>query len=69
MTKELKIKGMSCGHCVKHVTDALLEVEGVSELQVNLEKANATMQVTDQVSNEALMEAVTEAGYEVVEIM
>ncbi|RRD94582.1 copper chaperone [Clostridiales bacterium COT073_COT-073] len=69
MTKELKIKGMSCGHCVKHVTNALSEVEGVSELQVNLEKANATMQVTDQVSNEALIEAVTEAGYEVVEII
>ena len=68
MTKEVKIKGMSCGHCVKHVTDALSEVEGVSELQVNLEKANAVMQITDAVTDEKLIEAVEKAGYEVVEI-
>lgn len=69
MTRELKIKGMSCGHCVMHVTNALSEVEGVSQVQVDLEGAKATMQVADKVTNDQLKAAVSEAGYEVTEVL
>lgn len=69
MKKELKIKGMSCGHCVMHVTNALKELEGVSQVEVNLDKANATMEIEDKVTNDQLIHAVTETGYEVTEVL
>ncbi len=69
MTKELKIKGMSCGHCVKHATNALQEVEGVISVKVDLEKANAIVEVSEQVSDAALIAAIDEVGYEVTEIL
>lgn len=69
MKKELKIKGMSCGHCVKHATNALQELDGVSNVVVDLEKANATLEVTEAVSNQMLKEAISEVGYEVTEII
>ncbi len=28
MSKKIYIEGMSCDHCVKHVTNALIEMEG-----------------------------------------
>lgn len=66
MKTELKISGMMCGHCVKHVHDALTEVPGVSQVEVSLEKKNALVE-GENVDHAALVNAVREAGYEVVE--
>ncbi len=38
----VKIKGMRCGHCVASVTKALSDIDGVVNVQVNLEKGEAT---------------------------
>lgn len=71
MQKELEIKGMSCGHCVNHATNALAEVDGVKKVTVNLEngKGHAVVEVEPKVTNEALKEAIAEVGYEVTEII
>jgi copper ion binding protein len=66
MKTTLKIEGMSCEHCVKHVTDALEEIDGVSSAAVSLEGKSAAVEHGDGVSLEALKAAVAEAGYEVV---
>ena len=68
MTKELKIKGMSCQHCVKHVTNALQEVAGVTAVKVDLNQANAMVETDGSVSEQVLKDAVAEAGYEVTAI-
>ena len=68
MTKELKIKGMSCQHCVKHVTNALQEVAGVTAVKVDLNQANATVETDGSVGEQVLKDAVAEAGYEVTAI-
>lgn len=68
MTKILKIEGMMCQHCVAHVTKALSSVAGVSKVDVNLKKKTATVEFTEDVANETLIAAVTEAGYEVKKI-
>ncbi len=68
MKKTLKIEGMMCQHCVAHVTKALQGVEGVSEVEVNLKKKSATVQLVKEVEDAALASAVTEAGYEVKDI-
>ncbi len=64
MQKELKVKGMMCMHCVAHVTSALQAVDGVEKVDVNLKKGKATVFLAKEVENEALLNAVKEAGYE-----
>jgi copper ion binding protein len=66
MKTTIKINGMSCEHCVKHVTEALEHIAGVSSVKVSLKHNNAEVEHLDTVSLEALKAAVVEAGYEVV---
>ena len=68
MKKTLKIEGMMCQHCVAHVTKALSSVVGVVSVEVNLKKKTAVVELSEEVSNEILSAAVTEAGYEVKKI-
>lgn len=63
---ELAITGMTCGHCKAAVEQALLDVEGVQEVSVDLENAKA--QVTGDVSVQTLIDAVIEEGYEAKEL-
>ncbi len=67
MTKTISIEGMMCPHCVKHVTDALNKLEGVTAA-VSLENKNAVCEITGSVTDEQLKAAVTDAGYEVTGI-
>lgn len=69
MKKELMIEGMMCQNCVKHVTHALESISGASHVQVSLEDKKATVEVPESVTDETLKAAVTEAGYEVTEII
>lgn len=68
MNKVLKIEGMMCAHCVAHVTKALSCVEGVKKVDVNLKKKTATLECAEEIANEKLIAAVTQAGYEVKKI-
>lgn len=61
-TTELKIEGMSCGHCVKAVKEALEGVAGVVSAEVDLDKASATVE-SSGVAASALIAAVEEEGY------
>lgn len=66
-TKTLRIGGMSCQMCVKHVTHALQNVEGVTDVEVNLEPGTAV--VTYDAGSAGMSDfedAVAEAGYQVV---
>lgn len=68
MTKKISIEGMSCGHCVKHVEEALNEVCGIKSVKVNLEGKFAEIELEHEVDDKEIKAAVTEAGYEVVKI-
>jgi len=61
----LPIEGMSCQHCVNRVTEALEGVEGVTEADVDLDAAQATVTLADGVTRDRLAEAVASVGYEV----
>jgi copper chaperone len=59
---KLKIQGMTCGHCVMHVKQAITKVPGVEgPVEVSLEKGEALVQGTPAV--EAVLAAVKEEGY------
>jgi copper chaperone len=62
----VKIKGMSCNHCVMAVTKALDEIDGVSAVQVDLSKGEATFQETKPVDRNLIRDKIKKAGYEVV---
>jgi copper ion binding protein len=68
MKKLITIEGMSCGHCVKHVEEALSELNGVTKVEVSLKDKNATVELNQGVEDSKLKEAIEEAGYEVVAI-
>ncbi len=62
----LKVKGMSCQHCVKTVTKALEQLEGLKNIQVDLEKGEVRFENIHGISNDRMIRAITDAGYEVV---
>jgi copper chaperone len=68
MKKQINIEGMSCGHCVSHVEEALKEVAGVSGVYVDLQGKNAVVEMSDSVTDEVLKAAVEEVGYDVTGI-
>jgi len=63
MKKLIQVKGMSCKHCVMHITEALGEVPGVTGVVVSLEDGAATVDTNAPVTNEALAAAITDVGY------
>lgn len=66
MEKKLIIEGMMCAHCQAHVEKALNALPGVAA-KVDLEAKTATV-TGDLPADDVLRQAVTEAGYTVVEI-
>lgn len=68
MKKKILIEGMSCGHCVNHVREALSELNGVTGVNVNLEGKYAILDTKNDVKDEEIKHAIDDAGYEVVGI-
>ena len=64
MEKVLHVEGMMCEKCVAHVKKGLEGVDGVDEAIVDLEGKKATVKLSSDVSDETLINAVVEEGYE-----
>ena len=65
-TTDLKITGMTCGHCVASVTEEISEIVGVTDVAVDLPTGAVTVTGEGEVSPDSVRAAVTEAGYQVV---
>lgn len=57
------VQGMTCGHCVRSVTEEVSEVAGVESVEVDL--ASGRLTVTGTADDDAVRAAVAEAGYSV----
>lgn len=68
MTRNVIIEGMSCGHCAGAVREELEKIAGVSGVAVDLASKTATITADKDIPDDAIIAAVTEAGYEVVAI-
>ena len=66
MKTTLKIEGMMCQHCQKHVHDALAAMDGVTEVTVDLEGKKAEVTATKDISTDAFAKVIADAGYELV---
>lgn len=60
---QFQVAGMSCGHCVRAVEEAVQGVD--AQAQVKVELAQGQVQVESTQPREALAAAITEAGYTV----
>ncbi|MCP3933615.1 MAG: heavy-metal-associated domain-containing protein [Bacteroidetes bacterium] len=58
----IKIKGMSCQHCVKSTKDTLEKLEGISNVKVDLEKGEATFDGDINISK--VKAAISKIGFE-----
>jgi copper chaperone len=58
---DLKVQGMSCGSCVKHVSAALTPISGVERVEVDL--AAGRVRVTGEPQSASLLAALDAAGY------
>ena len=68
MEKVMEIKGMMCGHCEAHVKKALEALDGVASAEASHEKGTAVVQLSGQVEDAILKQAVEAEGYEVTGI-
>ena len=66
MEKTLKIEGMMCQHCQKHVHDALAAMDGVTAVTVDLEGKKADVTASKDIPTEAFAKVIADAGYELV---
>ncbi len=64
-TKEIKIEGMSCGHCEMAVRKELSKLDNVKVRNVKIGQAVVEYDET-KVNEKMLYNAVEEAGYKVV---
>ena len=63
---EYAVRGMTCGHCASAVTEEITKIASVTEVEVDVAGGLVTVRSSSPVSDEAVAEAVEEAGYEVV---
>ena len=69
MKKEYQIQGMSCGGCVNHVKNALLEIPGVENADVQLNPQMVLLTMREPVATEVLQAQPDKAGdYTIKEI-
>ncbi len=68
MKKRMIIDGMSCSHCAARVKKALEEIDGVTDVVVDLDTKTAVFDSTDDVKDNDLKYAVEEAGYDAVNV-
>jgi copper chaperone len=61
--ERLKIKGMSCQHCVGSVKKALEDISGLSQVTVDLDAGEATFK-NDHVVRDEIKAAITKIGFE-----
>lgn len=61
---KIKVSGMRCGHCVASVTKTLSEIDGITDVQVDLNSSEATYNETKPVDLEIIKGAITKIGFE-----
>ncbi|WP_243544520.1 heavy-metal-associated domain-containing protein [Pseudodesulfovibrio tunisiensis] len=63
----IKINGMSCQHCVKSVTEALQQIDGITDVKVDLLAGTATYDEEKSVDPATVRDAIIRIGFEVAE--
>jgi len=65
-TERFQVPGVSCQHCVNAITKEVSALPGVQRVQVALDNKTVTVDHAEQVSTDAIIAAINEAGYDEV---
>ncbi len=67
MDSHCTVSGMTCGHCVNHVTEEVSEIDGVGAAKVSLDDGLMVLSSDSPIDFTVIVEAVSEGGdYQVV---
>jgi copper chaperone CopZ len=59
----LNVNGMSCGHCSGMVLRTLEEIEGITDVSVDLEGKKASFQASNDTLVDTAIQEIQKAGY------
>ena len=67
-TVEIKVEGMTCTECEKHITNAVMELNGINHAKLSHTAGNAVIEFDKSItSKEDIIAAIKDAGYKVAE--
>ncbi len=69
MTIELIVPEMSCQHCVNSITGEVSQLQGVRNVAIDLGTKHVRVDADERVTQEAVIAAVNEAGYDQVTVV
>lgn len=64
-TRSVTVTGMTCDHCVAAVRSEIVGLDGVEQVDVDLDSGRVTITSSTDIADDALAAAVDEAGYEI----
>jgi copper ion binding protein len=66
VTRKFHVPEVSCQHCVNAITQEVSALAGVQRVQVTIDDQSVMVEHSNEVSAEAIVAAIHEAGYEEV---
>ncbi len=67
INKNIHVEGMTCGHCVETVTKAVSSLDGISQVSVDLDKKQVTVDFDESRTDmDTISSKIIEVGFEVV---
>ena len=67
-TTDLKITGMTCGHCEMSIREEVSEIPGVQDIQVSAQTGKLNVTAEGEIDDAKVLAAVEEAGYSAVRV-
>jgi copper chaperone CopZ len=64
----IKIEGMHCSHCIKRINDALLKIDNISKVRINLKNGEATIIYKDSIDINNIIKTIEDLDYKVCEV-
>ena len=65
VTKVFNVEGMMCMHCEARVQKTLEAIDGIEKAIANHENGTVTVELSKEISDDVIVKAITDAGYEV----
>jgi copper chaperone len=65
--KKIQVEGMTCGHCVETVTQAVNSLDGIGKVSVDLDKKQVSVDFDESLTDpDTISSKIIEVGFEVV---
>jgi copper chaperone len=62
-----KVPDVSCDHCVSAITNELTQIDGVENVQVNLQSKMVTVVASEEVAEQSIRDGIDEAGFDIAD--